>query len=60
VFTSLADLTNKRTATIIEEAAKQKAPAGSDSRKIADLYNAYMDEAGIEAKGLHGFRAESA
>src|SRR6476620_12510239 len=29
VFTSLADLTNKRTATIIEEAAKQKAPAGS-------------------------------
>jgi putative endopeptidase len=52
VFTSLADLTNKRTATIIEEAAKQKAPAGSDSRKIADLYNAYMDEAGIEAKGL--------
>ncbi|MGB8131058.1 MAG: M13 family metallopeptidase [Candidatus Angelobacter sp.] len=52
VFTSLADLTNKRTAAIIEEAAKQKAPAGSGSRQIADLYNAYMDEAGIEAKGL--------
>src|SRR5579864_5481452 len=52
VFTALADLTNKRTAAIIEEASKQKAAAGSDSRKIADLYNAYMDEAGIEAKGL--------
>jgi putative endopeptidase len=52
VFTALSDLTNKRTAAIIEEAAKAKAPAGSDSRKIADLYNAYMDEAGIEAKGL--------
>src|SRR5215469_12592103 len=52
VFSALADLTNKRTAALIEEAAKQKAPAGSDSRKIADLYNAYMDEAGIEAKGL--------
>ncbi len=52
VFTSLADLTNKRTAAIIEEAAKQKAPAGSGSRQIADLYDAYMDEAGIEAKGL--------
>ncbi len=52
VFTSLADLTSKRTSAIIEEAAKSKAPAGSDSRKIADLYNAYMDEAGIEAKGL--------
>src|SRR5579871_4178827 len=39
VFSALADLTNKRTAAIIEEAAKQKAAAGSDSRKIADLYN---------------------
>ncbi|HEX3095005.1 MAG TPA: hypothetical protein VHW72_20365, partial [Candidatus Angelobacter sp.] len=27
VFTALADLTNKRTAAIIEEASKQKAPA---------------------------------
>jgi putative endopeptidase len=52
VFTALSDLTNKRTAGIIEEAAKAKAPAGSDTAKIADLYNSYMDEAGIEAKGL--------
>ena len=52
VFSALADLTNKRTAAIIEESAKQKAPAGSGARQIADLYNAYMDEAGIEAKGL--------
>jgi endothelin-converting enzyme/putative endopeptidase len=52
VFSTLADLANKRTAGIIEEAAKQKAAAGSGARQIADLYNAYMDEAGIEAKGL--------
>jgi putative endopeptidase len=52
VFSALADLTNKRTAALIEEAAKSKAPAGSSTRQIADLYNAYMDEAGIEAKGL--------
>jgi endothelin-converting enzyme/putative endopeptidase len=52
VFTALGDLTNKRTAALIEEAAKAKAPAGSSTAKIADLYNAYMDEAGIEAKGL--------
>src|SRR4051812_39676556 len=52
VFTTLADLTNKRTADLIEEAAKQKAPVGSSARQIADLYNAYTDEAGIEAKGL--------
>src|SRR6185437_3517597 len=52
VFTALSDLTNKRTAGLIEEAAKAKAPAGSSTAKIADLYNSYMDEAGIEAKGL--------
>ena len=49
VFTALADLTNKRTSAIIEEAAKSKSAA---NRQIADLYNSYMDEAGIEAKGL--------
>ncbi|MBZ5530213.1 MAG: M13 family metallopeptidase [Acidobacteriia bacterium] len=52
MFTKLAELTNKRTAGIIEEAAKSKAAAGSSSRQIADLYNSYMDEAGIEATGV--------
>jgi putative endopeptidase len=52
VFTSLADLSSKRTVGLIEEAAKANAPAGSSARKIADLYNSFMDEAAIEAKGL--------
>ena len=52
VFTGLADLSNKRTAALIEEAAKSNAPAGSEQRKIADLYNSYMNEAAIEAKGM--------
>ena len=52
VFTSLADLSDKRTSSLIEEAAKANAPAGSNTRKIADLYNSFMDEPGIEAKGL--------
>lgn len=52
VFTKLDELSNKRTAALIEEAAKSNAPVGSGARKIADLYNSYMDEAGIEAKGL--------
>ena len=52
VFTTLADLSDKRTSALIEEAAKSGGAAGSSSRKIADLYNSYMDEAGIEAKGL--------
>jgi endothelin-converting enzyme/putative endopeptidase len=52
VFSALDDLSNKRTVALIEEAAKGKAAAGSNARKIADLYNSYMDEAGIDAKGL--------
>ena len=56
VFTALDDLSNKRTAGLIEEAAKAAAPAGSNVRKIAGLYNSYMDEAAIEAKGLAPLR----
>jgi len=56
VFTALSDLSNKRTAALIEEAAKANAPEGSSQRKIADLYNSYMDEASIEAKGLAPLR----
>jgi putative endopeptidase len=52
VFTRLDDLRDKRTAALIEEAAKSGGAAGSSARKIADLYNSYMDEATIEAKGL--------
>jgi len=52
VFSGLADLSDKRTAALIEETAKGNAAAGSSARKIADLYNSYMDEAAIEAKGM--------
>lgn len=55
-FSTLNDLTNKRTAALIAEAAKANAPANSNARKIADLYNSYMDEAAIEAKGLAPLR----
>jgi len=52
IWDSLIDLSRKRTAGLIEEAAKSNAPAGSNTRKIADLYHSYMDEAAIEARGL--------
>ena len=52
VFATRADVSDKRTSTLIEEAAKSGGAAGSSARKIADLYNSYMDEAAIEAKGL--------
>ena len=56
VFSQLDDLSNKRTAALIEEVAKSNAPAGSANRKIADLYNSYMDEKEIDATGLTPIR----
>ena len=58
VFDSLIDLSQKRNAGLIEEAAKANAPAGSNTRKIADLYHSYMNEAAIEAKGLAPIRQQ--
>src|SRR6478752_4051899 len=52
VFSRLSDLTDERTAALIREAAKSKAPAGSGARQIAELYNSYMAEAAIESRGL--------
>ncbi len=58
VFSALADLSNRRTSGLIQEAVKANAPAGSNTRKIADLYNSFMDEAGIEKKALTPLRAQ--
>ncbi len=52
VFTKLGDLSNKRTKDLIEEIAKSNAAAGSGERKVADLFNSYMNESAIEAKGM--------
>src|SRR5512146_2672322 len=50
-FTALLNIADKNAADIIEEAAKSNAPAGSEGRKMADLFNAFMDEAAIEKRG---------
>ncbi len=42
----------KRMVDLIEELSKSNAPAGSEQRKIADLYKSFMDEAAIEARGI--------
>jgi putative endopeptidase len=56
VWDSLNSLSQKRIARLIEEGGKANAPAGSNARKIADLYHSYMNEAAIEAKGLAPLR----
>jgi len=55
-FSFLENLSNKRTAALIEEDAKGNSPSGTSARKIADLYNSYMDEAAIEARGATPLR----
>jgi endothelin-converting enzyme/putative endopeptidase len=52
VFSALDDISSKHTVEIIEEAAKSNAAPGTSARKIADLYNSYMNEAALEAKGI--------
>ncbi len=44
--------------TILEEASRSNAPAGSIERKIGDMYASYLDSAAIEARGLAPVQGE--
>jgi putative endopeptidase len=46
----LVELTTKRTADLITEAAASAAP-GSEARKVGDYYGTFLDEAAIDARG---------
>ena len=48
---ALAEETNTRIAKMIEELGADK-KTGGEARKVADFYAAYMDEAGIDKRGL--------
>lgn len=52
-FTTLSDRAEIQVRAIIEEMAKSDAPAGSDARKIGDLYRSYMD---LEARNAAGIK----
>jgi predicted metalloendopeptidase len=51
-------LTERRTVELIQDAAKKKAAAGTELRKVGDYYATFMDEAAIEARGLKPLRAK--
>ena len=59
-FLTTALLSEQRNATIIADARAANAALGTETRKIADYYTAYMDIAGIEARGLAPLRADFA
>lgn len=55
-FTALRDGSEIAVRDIIEEAAGKGGSASGIERKIGDLYNSFMDEAAVEAKGLEPIR----
>ncbi len=57
-FNKLIDDSEAALRTIIEEAAKSDAPAGSEARKIGDLYNTFMDEAKADGLGMSPVKAD--
>ena len=48
----------RRNAELIQSVAKANPAAGTDERRIADYYAAYMDQNGIEQRGLTPLKAE--
>lgn len=59
-FTMLADRNQTVLRTILEDAAKSNAAAGSNQQKIGDFYSSCMDTAAIEAAGVKPLAAEFA
>ncbi|MEE2569174.1 M13-type metalloendopeptidase [Pseudarthrobacter sp. J64] len=55
-FTALRDGAELAVKQIIEDAAAMAAEATGIERKVGDLYNSFMDEATIEAKGMDPIR----
>jgi len=60
VFNELVELNRQRTADLIKELATQPAQPGSESRKIADYYASFLDEAAIEQRGYAPLHADLA
>lgn len=57
-FLKIFELTEQHTADLIRNAGASRPAAGSDTRRIADYYAAYMDEAAIEKHGLAPLKPE--
>ena len=59
-FTALRDGAEIAVRDIIEEAAAKGEAASGIERKVGDLYNSFMDEATVEAKGMDPIRGRLA
>jgi predicted metalloendopeptidase len=59
-FDLLVEKTNSEVRALIQTAAKTNPKPGTDAQKVGDYYASFMDEAGIEAKGLTPLKPEFA
>jgi predicted metalloendopeptidase len=57
-FDQLLEKTSAEVRDLIQTAAKTNPKPGSDAQKVGDYYASFMDEAGIEAKGLTPLKPE--
>ena len=57
-FFYVAERGEKRLSDLIQGLEKANPAAGSNERKVADYYAAFMDEAGIESRGLAPLQPE--
>jgi putative endopeptidase len=48
----VTELTERRTVGLIQDAAKARAGAGPDVRKVGDFYASFMDESAVERAGV--------
>jgi putative endopeptidase len=51
-FNELTAKSRNQVHDLLEAAAKSNAPAGSDQRKVGDLYTSFLDSAIVESRGL--------
>jgi putative endopeptidase len=58
IFLQVFQKAEQRNAELIKAAAASNAPAGSNERKIADYYAAFMDQASIAKHGLSPLKPE--
>jgi endothelin-converting enzyme/putative endopeptidase len=58
VFSTLLEQSRKNVAAVVKQAAQSSAPAGSEERKIADLYASYMNVKAINSLGLKPLQPE--
>jgi putative endopeptidase len=58
VISILIDRTRQQTVDIIQDPANTGANVSADARKIGDFYASFMDETGIESKGLAPLKAQ--